>query len=124
MFGRNNTPAVVVVNGSQAPANLDPVAVLAALKVRKEAADELVRARRAYLAADALYRDAYNGVYIHESGPEHVRKAVAEDRASGERAARDDAEVAELAAEEGRRLAELAFRAAMGGASPDGGGDR
>lgn len=122
LFGRS-TPAVVVVNGSQAaPANLDPVAVWAALKARAEAGRAYVAALEGYLAADARYREAFNGVYIAEGGPEHLRKVAAEDRAAGERAERDEAEVVKAAAEQRIRLAELEFRAAMGGASPDGGG--
>lgn len=106
---------------SQADAALDADAVRRALKARDAAADEVVRTRKVRLACEAAYREAYNGVYIRESGPEHVRKAVAEDRASVERAARDAAEVDELAAEEARRLAELGWRSAMAGAAPGAG---
>lgn len=100
---------------------VDPVAVAVALKSREEAGGAYVRALKAYLVADAEYREAFNGVYVREGGPEHLRKVTAEDRAAGERAARDVAEVTKVEAEQAVRLAELGFRAAMGGAAPDGG---
>lgn len=126
MFGRRTVylpqtlpqpqPIVVVPVPQALAASLDPVAVGLALKVREAAAEVYVAALADYLAADAEYRDAFNAVYIAEGGPEHLRKVTAEDRASDERAARDVAEVAKVAAEQSVRLAELGFRAAMGGA--------
>lgn len=105
------------------PAPVDPVAVGAALAEREEAAQLYRRAHAAFLEADALYRNEFNRVYIGESGPEHVRKAVAEEAAAGRRALRDEAEVARVSAEQSVRLAELGFRAAMAGAVPDDGGE-
>lgn len=139
MFGRL-WPQILVVNngapseapgllsssasGSQAATQIDPVAVQRALEARVVAAQVYCDAHADYLQADAEYRNAYNGVYISEGGPEHLRKAVAEERASGERAARDVAEVAKVAAEQAVRVAELGWRSAMAGAAPLEAGDQ
>lgn len=103
------------------PAPVDPVAVGLALEVRGTAANTYVSALEDYLAADAAYRASYLAEYVREGGPEHARKALAEQATADLRAARDAAEVAKASAEESRRLAELGFRAAMAGAAPDGG---
>lgn len=128
MFGRTVqmvTVPPVVVNGPQASVTqIDPDAVWEALEARTVAAQAFCDAHADFLAADAAYRNAYNGVYIHESGPEHLRKAVAEDRASVERAERDVAEVAKVRAEQAVRLAELGWRSAMAGAAAPEAGDR
>lgn len=123
------TKATLILSGllsdrrAAAPAAVDPVAVGQALEVRETAAEMLAAALADFLEADAAYRAEWNCAYIQESGPEHVRKAVAEQSAAELRAARDKAEVAKASAEQSVRLAELGFRAALAGAVTDEAGE-
>lgn len=121
MFWRS-APQVLVVNGSPTAATqIDPAAVWKSLEARVVTADALVSAVEDYLQADAEYKAAFNEALIGASGPEYVRRAVAEQAAAGARATRDVAEAAKVAAEQAVRLAELGWRSAMAGAAPDGG---
>lgn len=109
---------------SATPAPVDPAAVALALKARAEAGESYVAALKAYLEADASYRNRFNEAYIDKDGPEHLRRAVGEDAAAGLRSVRDAAEGARVAAEQVVRDAELAFRAALAGAVADEAGER
>lgn len=121
MFGRTVqmvTIPPVVVSGPQASVTqIDPVAVREALKACADAAAVENQALAKHLEAVTAYHNRYNAELIGASGPEYVRKAVAESAAAGLRSVRDAAEVARARAGQQVRLAELGWRSAMAGAA-------